>query len=215
MYAGAPLSLGAFRRRLPDADRPYRLPAARDPVAARVRRLRPDHPVVRAGTPIWKLGVAILIGYVILVANRRLPPQPAQAARWTGGPRPGCRPTWSAWALIVYFSAFGPMDDPALIRFGWDMLVVAVCSACHLLLGDGGRAAEGGDRGDDRGGRAARGGGHAAPTPLTAGPRWGGRRCPGASLYRASGRRPASAAHLSAWWRSRPRRRGRPSPRRR
>src|SRR3954452_2029365 len=28
MYAGAPLSLGAFRRRLPDADRPYRLPAA-------------------------------------------------------------------------------------------------------------------------------------------------------------------------------------------
>ena len=28
MYAGAPLSLGAFRARLPDADRPYRLPAA-------------------------------------------------------------------------------------------------------------------------------------------------------------------------------------------
>ena len=28
MYAGAPLSLGAFRRKLPDAVRPYRLPAA-------------------------------------------------------------------------------------------------------------------------------------------------------------------------------------------
>src|SRR3954452_5677936 len=28
MYAGAPLSLGAFRRRLPDTERPYRLPMA-------------------------------------------------------------------------------------------------------------------------------------------------------------------------------------------
>ena len=27
MYAGAPLSLGAFRRQVPEADRPYRLPA--------------------------------------------------------------------------------------------------------------------------------------------------------------------------------------------
>ena len=49
MYAGAPLSLGVFRRRLPDADRPYRLPAAEVLLAAGVRRRRPDHPVVGLG----------------------------------------------------------------------------------------------------------------------------------------------------------------------
>ena len=51
MYAGAPLSLGVFRERLPDADRPYRLPAAEVLSPARLRRRQPDHPLVRAGTP--------------------------------------------------------------------------------------------------------------------------------------------------------------------
>ena len=49
MYAGAPLSLGVFRRRLPDAERPYRLPLAGvlSPLAFVVAE--PDHPVVRLG----------------------------------------------------------------------------------------------------------------------------------------------------------------------
>ena len=46
MYAGAPLSLGAFRRQIPEADRPYRMQAAWLLAPARVRRRRPAHLLV-------------------------------------------------------------------------------------------------------------------------------------------------------------------------
>ena len=49
MYAGAPLSLGAFRRRLPDADWPYLLPAASILAPLGFDDLRPDHPLVGLG----------------------------------------------------------------------------------------------------------------------------------------------------------------------
>src|SRR5204863_2300850 len=64
-------SLGVFRSRLPDAERPYRLPAAEvlSPLAFIVANL-----IIMWSTwqTVWKLGVAILIGYVILIANRLL-----------------------------------------------------------------------------------------------------------------------------------------------
>ena len=41
MYAGAPLSLGAFRRQVPEADRPYRLPSGSGGQPARVHRRQP------------------------------------------------------------------------------------------------------------------------------------------------------------------------------
>ena len=49
MYAGAPLSLGAFRKRLPDQERPFRLPAAEilSPLAFAISE--PDHPVDHVG----------------------------------------------------------------------------------------------------------------------------------------------------------------------
>ena len=46
MYAGAPLSVGAFRGQVPDANRPYRMPAAGVLAPARVRRRRPAHLLV-------------------------------------------------------------------------------------------------------------------------------------------------------------------------
>src|SRR5918911_1167052 len=55
MYAGAPLALGVFRSRLPDAGRPYRLPAARvfAPLAFVVANLL----ILWSGwTTDWKLG---------------------------------------------------------------------------------------------------------------------------------------------------------------
>src|SRR4029077_17461983 len=71
MYAGAPLSLSAFRKRLPDQERPFRLPAAgiMSPAAFSVASL-----IILWTTwnTDWKLGVAILIGYVILIGNRVL-----------------------------------------------------------------------------------------------------------------------------------------------
>jgi len=124
MYGGAPLSLGAFRRRLPDADRPYRLPFAEvlSPVAFIIANLI----ILWAGWGTdWKLGVSILIGYAILVGNRLLrlnPHKPTldwRAASWL-------LPYLVGMGLIVYFSDYGPKGDDALITFGWDALVVAV-----------------------------------------------------------------------------------------
>ncbi len=125
MYGGAPLSLGAFRRRLPDADRPYRLPAAEilSPLAFVVANLI----ILWTGwDTIWKLGISILIGYAILVANRS-PPQRAQAHAGLEGAS-WLIPYLLGMGLIVYISDFGPKGDDALIPFGWDALVVAIWS---------------------------------------------------------------------------------------
>ncbi|MCW2672814.1 MAG: amino acid permease [Frankiales bacterium] len=128
MYAGAPLSLGVFRNRLPDADRPYRVPAANvlSPLAFIVANLL----ILWSGwTTDWKLGVAILLGYVVLTLNRVLKLNPitpvldARAASWLPAYLLGM-------GVLVYGSTFGPLKNP---WFGsgaiwWDMVVVAVYS---------------------------------------------------------------------------------------
>jgi amino acid transporter len=125
MYAGAPLSLGAFRKRLPDTERPFRLPMAEllCPVAFAISGL-----IILWTTwdTDWKLGVAILIGYVILAANRIFDLNPHKpmldwrAASWL--------PVYLVgMGVIVYLSSFGPLTDPPL-PFGWDMAAVAVFS---------------------------------------------------------------------------------------
>jgi amino acid transporter len=130
VYAGAPLSLGVFRNRLPHAERPFRLPAAKllAPLAFVVANLL----ILWSGwTTDWKLGVAILIGYVILVANVVLKLNPTRpqldvrAALWLPFYLVGM-------GAIVYVSDFGPMKDPWLALW-WDMLAVAVfCAAIYL-----------------------------------------------------------------------------------
>ncbi|MFJ6569690.1 APC family permease [Streptomyces sp. NPDC091292] len=125
MYAGAPLSFGVFRRRLPDTERPYRLPGGRwmSPLAFVVANLL----ILWSGwTTDWKLGVAILIGYVVLIANRVFKMNPIQpqldlrAAQWL--------PVYLlGMGLIVYASDFGPLAHP-WFPLWWDMLVVAVFS---------------------------------------------------------------------------------------
>jgi amino acid transporter len=126
MYGGAPLSLGAFRRRLPDADRPYRLPGATvlSPLAFVIANLI----ILWTGwDTIWKLGISILIGYTILVGNRVLglnehkPTLDWKAASWL-------IPYLVGMGLIVFFSDFGPKGDDALIPFGWDAVVIAAWS---------------------------------------------------------------------------------------
>ena len=125
MYAGAPLALGVFRARLPDAERPYRLPAARfvAPLAFAVANLL----ILWSGwTTDWKLGVAILIGYVILIANQLFGLNPIEprfqvrSASWL--------PVYLiGMGLIVYLSDFGPTAHP-WFPLWWDMLAVAVFS---------------------------------------------------------------------------------------
>ena len=123
MYAGAPLALAVFRSRLPDADRPYSLPRAK--VLAPAGFVVANLLILWSGwTTDWKLGVAILIGYVILTINRvfKLNPIAPQfeirSAVWL--------PVYLVgMGLIVYLSDFGPTKHP-WFPLWWDMLAVAV-----------------------------------------------------------------------------------------
>jgi hypothetical protein len=74
----------------------------------------------------WKLGVAILLGYVILIGNRVFnlnpitPQLDLRAAQWL--------PVYlSGTGLIVYLSDFGPMKQP-WFPLWWDMAAIAVFS---------------------------------------------------------------------------------------
>jgi amino acid transporter len=125
MYAGAPLSFGVFRDRLADADRPYRAPVGGvlAPLAFVVANLL----ILWSGwTTDWKLGVAILIGYVILASNRIFNLNPTtpvldlRAASWLPFYLVGM-------GAIVYLSDFGPLKHP-VFPLWWDMGVVAVLS---------------------------------------------------------------------------------------
>jgi amino acid transporter len=125
MYAGAPLALGVFRRRLPNAERPYRLPAAGvlSPLAFVVSGLI----ILWSGWDTdWKLGIAILLGYLILgltrvfKLNSHNPVMQWRAAQWL--------PVYLlGLGLIVYLSPYGPLKDP-VIPLWWDIAVVAVFS---------------------------------------------------------------------------------------
>jgi amino acid transporter len=126
MYAGAPLSLGAFRRRLPNAERPFRLPAAEIlcPLAFII-----SGEIILWSTweTDWKLGVAILIGYAILIVNRALglnehkPMLDWRAASWL--------PVWLlGLGVIVYLSSFGHDPENPALPFGWDMGAIAAFS---------------------------------------------------------------------------------------
>jgi amino acid transporter len=125
MYAGAPLSLGAFRRRLPDADRPYRLPGAA--FMAPFGFIISGLVILWSGWDTdWKLGVAILIGYVILGISRafhlndRSPHLHWMGASWLPAYLIGM-------GVIVYLSNFGPMSNP-LFGDWWGIAVVAIFS---------------------------------------------------------------------------------------
>jgi amino acid transporter len=142
MYAGAPLSLTAFRGQVPDANRPYRVPGAVwfSPLAFVVANMI----IYWSGFPvIWKLGVCIVIGYAIIGVFRLLH-QAGIASIFEGDPPPL---DWrSAQWLPVYLigmgiiSWLGQFPDAAVVSpgappintdtipFGWDMLIVAVFS---------------------------------------------------------------------------------------
>jgi amino acid transporter len=128
MYAGAPLALGVFRRRLPDQERPYRMPGASvlAPAGFAVASLL----ILWSGwDTVWKLGVGIGIGYVILIANRMFRLNPvspvwdARAASWLPFYLVGM-------GVLEWGSTFGPMKKP---WFGtnavwWDIVVVVAFS---------------------------------------------------------------------------------------
>ncbi|MEU6217846.1 APC family permease [Streptomyces sp. NPDC047022] len=123
MYAGAPLAYGVFAKRLPSFERPYRLPGGKliSPLSFVVANL-----IIYWSTwdTLWRLGVAIIIGYVLLggyavYANSKgLPDAPRmdfKAAQWL--------PVYLlGMGLISWQGGFGGQGHLGL---WWDMLVIA------------------------------------------------------------------------------------------
>jgi amino acid transporter len=123
MYAGAPLALGAFRKQLPNAERPYKLPFASviSPFAFIIASML----IYWSGfVVVWKLGVAIVIGYLLILMHFADNPR-APKLEWLR----------SAWifayligmGIISWMGQYGP-DNTGRIHFGIDFGVVAVFS---------------------------------------------------------------------------------------
>jgi amino acid transporter len=129
MYAGAPLSLAAFRGQVPEANRPYRMPAAA--VLAPAAFVVADLLIYWSGFQvIWKLGVVLVIGYVLIgismATDRQRPPLDWKSAVWL--------PVWLIGMGIISWqgqysggAVLSPLNT-SRIPFWWDMVIVAVFS---------------------------------------------------------------------------------------
>jgi amino acid transporter len=129
MYAGAPLSLGALRGQVPEVPRPYRLPGAS--VLAPIAFIIANLLIYWSGLEvIWKLGVVLVIGYVIIgvcmALDPQRPPLDWRSAQWL--------PVYLVgMGIISWLGQFsgGAVKAPVntgTLPFGVDMLVVAVFS---------------------------------------------------------------------------------------
>ncbi len=126
MYAGAPLSLGAFRGQVPDADRPYRMPWAA--VLAPAAFIVADLLIYWSGFEvIWKLGIVLVIGYVLLgismAFDPKRPPLDWKSATWL--------PAWLIGLGILSWqgqfsggAVLAPVNTNN-IPFWWDIVAVA------------------------------------------------------------------------------------------
>ncbi len=123
MYAGAPLSLGAFRRQVPEVERPYRMPAAA--VIAPIAFIIANLIIYWSGfETLWKLGICVVIGYVLIGISMALdserPPLDWRSAQWL--------PVYLiGMGLISWQGQYGP-NNTGNIKFGVDALIVTALS---------------------------------------------------------------------------------------
>jgi amino acid transporter len=129
MYAGAPLAMGAFRSQVPEADRPYRVPAGS--VVAPLSFIIANMLIYWSGFEVvWKLAVVLVIGYVLIgfamAFDRNRPPLDWRSAQWL--------PVYLIGLGIISWQgqySGGALKAPLntnRIPFWWDMVVVAVFS---------------------------------------------------------------------------------------
>ncbi|MBV9093726.1 MAG: APC family permease, partial [Streptosporangiaceae bacterium] len=121
MYAGAPLSLGAFRGQVPEQPRPYRVPGAS--VVAPLAFVIANMIIYWSGfETLWKLGICIAIGYILIGANwlafpADRPPLDWRSAQWLF-------PYLIGMGILSWQGQYGP-GNTFRIPFWWDMLIVA------------------------------------------------------------------------------------------
>jgi amino acid transporter len=129
MYAGAPLAMGAFRRQVPEADRPYRVPAGG--VIAPLAFIIANMLIYWSGfETVWKLGVVIVIGYVLIAIcmafDENRPPLDWKSAQWLPFYLIGIGII--SWQGQYSGGAVAAPLNTNHIPFWWDMLVVAAFS---------------------------------------------------------------------------------------
>jgi amino acid transporter len=129
MYAGAPLAMGAFRRQVPEADRPYRVPAGG--VIAPLAFIIANMLIYWSGfETVWKLGLVIIIGYVLIAIcmafDENRPPLDWKSAQWLPFYLIGIGII--SWQGQYSGGAVAAPLNTNHIPFWWDMLVVAAFS---------------------------------------------------------------------------------------
>ena len=129
MYAGAPLAMGAFRRQVPEADRPYRVPAGG--VIAPLAFIIANMLIYWSGfETVWKLGLVIIIGYVLIAVcmafDENRPPLDWKSAQWLPFYLIGIGII--SWQGQYSGGAVAAPLNTNHIPFWWDMLVVAAFS---------------------------------------------------------------------------------------
>ena len=131
MYAGAPLSLGAFRKQVPDVTRPYRVPGA--VVLAPLGFIIANMIIYWSGfVVVWKLGVCLVIGYILIgicmIFDQQRPSLDWRSAQWL-------LPYLIGMGIISWLGQFPLKGDggaPPINTFHipswWDYLIVAAFS---------------------------------------------------------------------------------------
>jgi amino acid transporter len=136
-YSMAPLALGALRRQDPQRERTFSLPAGS--ILAPLGFVVANEVLLFSGwAVVWKLIVAILIGFALLgISAATSPRERRPSLDW--GSAVWLWPYLIGVGVISYFSSFdtgtsshvpviglhGPRND---LTFGWDVLVMAVFS---------------------------------------------------------------------------------------
>ncbi len=134
-FGSGPLALVAMRKQLPNQERPFRLPYVH--VIAFLGFLSSNLIVYWSGWDIaWKLMVAVVIGYVILVIHELRHPETTPKLEFRSG---AWVPIWLAGlTLISWLGSYPGMDAQAgntgALGFGWAILVIAVFSAVIMWL---------------------------------------------------------------------------------
>jgi amino acid transporter len=136
-YGMAPLALGALRYQEPDRQRPFKLPFA--VVLAPLGFVVANEILLFSGwAVVWKLVVAILIGFILLaISMATSPPDRRPSLDWASAV--WLWPYLIGIAAISYLSSFSTSQPSAIpllglhgprdtLTFGWDILATAVFS---------------------------------------------------------------------------------------